>query len=149
MKVIAYIRVSTVAQSRGHGLVRQKDGCIRWCEENGISPDDVMWVTDVCSAYKEDHLKSSSKNPFVGNLGRLIDGLNDGSISSPDYFIFEAWDRVCRSTPSVQLMLQRALGKSKMISLYDDTSPMDIASVNAMVIHKELLASGFYEKFGL
>ena len=149
MKVIAYLRVSTSVQARGSGLERQKNGIIKWCHEQNISLDDVLFVTDVCSAFKEDHLKSSSKNPLVGNLGRLIDGLNSGTITSPEYFVFEAWDRITRSTASVQLDLQRALGDAKMVSLYEGESPIDEVRGYALALHKEMIASGFFEKIGI
>jgi hypothetical protein len=108
-----YIRVSTLRQARGHGLVRQLEVCEEWIKDNGIARRSI--IQDICSEWKSEHLQSKHRplpaglhtvkevwfatEPLIswkGNLGRAISAWKSGRISPPSLLVFEEWDRLDR-----------------------------------------------------
>ena len=107
-----YIRVSTKAQVKGHGLVRQHQVCSDWCKQNNTTIRNV--IKDVCSAYRPQHL-AESKNPLYGNLGRYLKTFKD---DPPDFFVFEHWDRLDRSLNGLAIVNELQSVKTKVVSVW-------------------------------
>lgn len=82
-----YIRVSSWAQADGHGLIRQEEGCIGYCRNNGIGIRNI--IQDVMSAWRKD-------NFVTGNLGYKVKQWRLGVELPPNFLVIEDWERLSR-----------------------------------------------------
>ena len=120
-KMIAdiYIRVSTMPQTKGGGLDRQKEECIKWCKKNNIAVRHL--IQDICSAFQVSsnglphHLDTKSRSPKRGNLGRYLETVHE---NPPNFFVVEDWDRLNRSSHGFIIISAFQKAKVNLVSVY-------------------------------
>lgn len=90
-RICLYLRVSSQAQARDGNLERQRERMIEWaCERFGCSPDGLLLVQDVASAF----------GTRTG-LQRVVDAMLDGRLS---HVCFEFDDRWSRTSSEKRLL---------------------------------------------
>jgi len=91
-KGISYTRFSAIHQGKGSTQDRQDRMVAQWFIDNPeVSRSDLSVVDKGKSAYKGDHLSYG--------LGSILRAIDEGFISSGDYILVEAIDRLGRMEP--------------------------------------------------
>jgi hypothetical protein len=85
-----YLRVSQSVQARpnANGLPRQREVVTEYCEENGFSVPDVVFIEEIASAFNGEHLKKK--------LGRFLELARQGALGTASHLFMEEFDRFSR-----------------------------------------------------
>jgi DNA invertase Pin-like site-specific DNA recombinase len=130
-KAISYIRFSSSIQKRGTSLKRQTDMINAWLVNNqDVSLSKLEYKDLGRSGYHGTHLKHQ--------FGDLLDAIEDGLISSGDYILVEAIDRIGRlpTLSALNIITGICMKGVKIITLEDgnEYSEESIAA-NAGIIY--------------
>lgn len=130
-KAISYIRFSSKIQSKGDSLKRQTDLINKWLLDN---PDVILSNKGYSdfgrSGFHGTHLKHQ--------FGDLLDAVENGSITSGDYVLVEAIDRIGRlpTMKALNVITSICLKGVKIITLEDNQEySEDSISTNAGIIY--------------
>ena len=114
-KAISYTRFSAIHQGKGSTQDRQDKMVAQWFIDNPeVEKSDLSAIDKGKSAYKGDHLSHG--------LGSILKAIDEGFISSGDYILVEAIDRLGRMEPMEMfgLMQQIVSRDVTLVTLEDD-----------------------------
>lgn len=112
----SYERVSSAQQVSGRGLLRQGDAAQRWAQQQGITLDTTLELSDRGrSASKGHHLSK-------GALGRFLALAQAGQLGPDPILLVEAIDRLSRQEPldAIETILTGLVGSGVRIITLED-----------------------------
>lgn len=115
IKAYAYIRFSSIQQSKGNSLARQMKLTNDFVSKHGLLLDDTLSMRDLgISAYKR-------KNITKGALGAFIKAVETGIVEKGSFLLVESLDRISRAeiTEQMQLFLTLINADITIVTLLD------------------------------
>lgn len=112
----SYIRMSTDIQLKGDSLRRQKEASARYAAAHGLQLVEDFKLEDIgVSAF-------TGANRTSGALGRFLDSVNSGHITSGSYLLVESLDRISRQKvlESVPLFMDIVRSGINIVTLSDN-----------------------------
>ncbi|MDO6763411.1 recombinase family protein [Agarivorans sp. 1_MG-2023] len=91
MIAYTYIRFSTAIQASGDSLRRQSELAQQYCQQHQLQLSNDTFEDLGISAYDNSNTQEDAA------LGRFLNGVQEGTISTPCYLLVESLDRLSRS----------------------------------------------------
>src|SRR5262245_46274967 len=99
---VSYLRFSCLKQAQGDSENRQEQAYRAFCERHNLTPLTEVFLDKGRSGLTGDHLKN-------GHLGVLLEYARAGRFDPGTVIVVEAWDRLGRMRPDLQVELIRKL----------------------------------------
>ena len=134
MHAITYVRYSTLEQSKGHSLQRQRTDCAAFIARRGWSYSGEEVRDEGLSAY-------SGANVDKGALGDFLARVKSGEYAPGHVLVVERLDRLSRREPEDVWLLLRDMTQNGMSvatvdgdQLYEAGKSLDMAAILTLVI---------------